>query len=85
MTTFLKILVLLVLAALALKFAPILMLPIGLLVAGLLALWATVSVAAVTLLALFFALAVGLSPIWIPVLALVGLIALCRGGSRRTA
>jgi hypothetical protein len=85
MTTFLKILVLLVLAALALKFAPILMLPIGLLAAGLLTLWATVSVAVVALFTLLLVLAVGLSPIWIPVLALVGLIALCRGGSRRTA
>lgn len=85
MNTFLKILLLLVLAVVAVKIAPILLLPVGLLLAGLLTLWATVSVAAVALFVLLVVLAVGLSPIWVPVLALVGLIALCRGGSQRTA
>lgn len=83
MNTLLKILLLAVLVVLAFHFAPILLVPIVLLAAGLIALWITVSVAAIILLIVALALIAGLSPIWIPVLALVGLIALCRSGSRR--
>jgi hypothetical protein len=61
MNTFLKILLLLVLAVVAVKIEPILLLPISLQVAGLLTLWATVSVAAVALFSLLLVLAVGLS------------------------
>lgn len=83
MNTLLKILLLAVLVVLAFHFAPILLVPIVLLAAGLIAVWITVSVAAIILLVVALALIAGLSPIWIPVLALVGLIALCRSGSRR--
>ncbi len=85
MNTFLKILLGLVLLVLAFKFAPVLMLPFGLLAAGLLLAWVTVSLTVAGLFAVALVVVAALAPVWLPVLAIVGLIALCRGGARRTA
>ncbi len=85
MTTFLKILGLVLLTAFILKFAPILMFPVALLLVGVGAAWLVFSVIVVLLLTVVFALLAGLSPIWLPILALIGLIALIRSGSRQPA
>ena len=85
MKTFLKVLLLVVAVILAVKWLPIAFV-IGGAVAALLAGLAVLGVSLAALL-LCAALAVGalLSPIWVPVLALVGVVALCRrhGGPKR--
>lgn len=93
MTTFLKIVLCVIAAILAIKLLPVLLAPVllvglvALLLAGLLlgsaGLVASIGVA---LLAGFFVLALVLlavlSPIWIPVLLIVGLVALLRKVAR---
>lgn len=76
MKTFLKILLIIVLALLALKFLPVILVGafVGLLLAALLGAFGLTLVA--LLLAVGIALALALSPIWIPVLIVMGLISL---------
>jgi hypothetical protein len=92
MKTFLTVLVYVLLALLAIKLLPFLLLPVliggvGLLIAagltfGGVALVAGVGVAAVVLvIGLLIVLLAVLAPIWIPILAIVGLIALIRGSN----
>jgi len=78
MNTFLKILLIAVLALLAIKFIPIVALAafVGLLIAAVLGVVGLSLVAA--LLAVGICLAMALSPIWIPVLVVMGLISLFR-------
>lgn len=78
MKTFLKILLVLVAVIVAIKLLPFtiaLACVLGLAVAGMVVLGGS---ALVLLVCAGLAAAVLLSPIWIPVLALVGIIALCR-------
>ena len=93
MKTALKILLGVVLALVAIKLLPILLFPIGI---GLVALLVVVAVALAVVLAVAgagfaaagvilgvaVALLAALSPVWVPVLAVVGLIALCRRSRR---
>lgn len=78
MKTFLRVLLILLLALLGLKLLPVIFgLAIGILVFVSLALALGFGAAGI-LFSLGVILAVLLSPIWIPVLAILGLIALCR-------
>ena len=84
MNSFLKIFLLVVLALVAIKLLPLTLAAgcvLGLALAGLM-------IVGVSALAGMLAVAVGimaaLAPLWIPVLAIVGLIALIRRGSRRS-
>ena len=93
MNTFLKVLLFIVVALLAIKFLPFLLLPVliagvglllmvGLVVAGV-ATVAGVGVAAVVaILAVLTAIVVVLAPLWIPVLVVIGLVALIRRSTR---
>jgi hypothetical protein len=76
MNTFLKIFLIVVLALLALKFLPVILIGafVGLLLAAILGAFGLTLVA--LLLAVGIALALALSPIWIPVLIVMGLISL---------
>jgi hypothetical protein len=96
MKTFLKVLLFVLLGLLAIKLLPFVLFPVlvagvGLLLAcglafGGIAAVAGVGVAAVVaVVAVLVVLLAVLSPIWIPVLAVVGLIALIRRSSRSTA
>jgi hypothetical protein len=96
MKTFLKVALIVLLALVALKLLPILMVPVvltGVLLLGLLGLAlggltaaAGVGVAVVVALAIAaVAIVAALSPIWLPVLAIVGLIALIKRSSRAKA
>lgn len=82
MKTFLKILLIAALLVLAIKLGPVIFCAAfgGLIVAGLL------GVLGISLLALLatvlLALAVALSPIWIPVLAIVGIVSLLKRDDR---
>lgn len=84
MNTFLKILLIAALVILAIKFSPIL------LVAGLAGLLAALVLGVVglsligVLLAIVVGVAVALSPIWIPVLVIVGIVSLWRRTSTPT-
>lgn len=85
MNTFLKVFLLALLALVVIKLAPVLMIPafiafIGLLIAGI-----AMAGGLVLLLVVTLAVLAALSPLWIPVLAIVGLVALCRRGSRKVA
>lgn len=95
MKTFFQILLCVLLVVVAIKLLPFILFPLvigggALLLIALLALGGVVTVAglgvaaAATLLAVAIALIAALSPIWIPVLAVVGIIALIRR-SKRTA
>lgn len=78
MNTFLKVLVLIVAAVLAVKLLPM-TLAVGLMLAAGLVLFTILGVSAlVVVLCVGVALAALLSPVWIPVLALVGVIALIK-------
>ena len=96
MKTFLKVLLFVLLGLLAIKLLPFLLIPvfvggIGLLLAGGLAFGGVAAVAGigvavvVALVAILVTLLAVLSPIWIPVLAVVGLIALIPRSSRAVA
>jgi hypothetical protein len=76
MNTFLKILLIAIVLVLAIKFSPVLFLfALGGLIAA--AVLGVVGLSlVVALLAVVVAFAVALSPIWIPVLAIVGLVSL---------
>ncbi|MGH6629147.1 MAG: hypothetical protein ACREB3_05405 [Burkholderiales bacterium] len=76
MKTFLKILLIAVLVLVALKFSPVIF--IGALVGGIaaLVLGALGASLVVALLAVVIGIALALSPIWIPVLVVMGLISL---------
>ena len=76
MNTFLKILLIVVLSLLALKFLPVILIGafVGLVLAAILGAFGLTLVA--LLLAVGIALAMALSPIWIPVLIVMGLISL---------
>lgn len=82
MKTFLKVLLLAVLLIVAIKLSPILFIGalVGLVVAGIL------GAVGLSLLAVLLALALGvtlaLSPIWVPVLVVMGLISLFRKDTR---
>ena len=71
MKTFLKVLLFVLLGLLAIKLLPFVLVPVF--VAG-------ISLLVVALVALLVTLLAVLSPIWIPVLAVIGLIALIRSG-----
>jgi hypothetical protein len=81
--TFLKFVVFLVVAIIAVKLLP-LTIALGFVLGGAIVALAAVGV---SVIALLFGLAVFLltvlSPVWIPLLALIGLIALIRGSGRR--
>lgn len=79
MKTFLKILLAAVLLIIAIKVSPILFLAalVGLFAAGVLGVVGVSLV--VAFLAVALAFAVALSPIWIPVLIVIGLVALFKG------
>jgi hypothetical protein len=81
MKTFLKVLLILIAAVVAVKLLPFAFLAVcgvAAVLAGLLVLG--VSLAAVLICAVLAA-AAALSPIWLPVLAIVGIVALCRRNS----
>lgn len=83
--TFLKVLLLVIVALIAIKLLPLtigLGFVLGLLLVGLAAVGVSL-VAGVSVVAL--ALAAVLAPIWVPILLLVGLIALIRRATRRSA
>jgi len=82
MKTFLKILLIAALLIIAIKISPILFLSAfaGLVVAAVLGLVGISLLGG--LVAVLLSLAVALSPIWIPVLVVVGIISLCRKNDR---
>ena len=82
MKTFLKILLIAALLIIAIKISPILFLSAfaGLIVAAVLGLVGISLLGG--LVAVLLSLAVALSPIWIPVLVVVGIISLCRKNDR---
>ncbi len=93
MNTFLKVLIVLVAVVVAFKLLPVLMLPVvlgavGLLLFAVLLIGGVAAMAGVGLAGITAILAVGLvvltalSPVWVPVLVIVGLIALIRHGTR---
>lgn len=85
MKTFLKVVLLLIAAVVAVKLLP-LTLGLGILLGVALVALAAVGVSALALiLGLGVVLVAVLSPIWIPVLAIFGLIALIKRSSRRSA
>jgi hypothetical protein len=85
MKTFLKVLLIVVAAIVAVKLLPV-ALVFGCVAAFLLAALAVlgVSLAALALVAALVVAAL-LSPVWLPVLAVVGVIALCRRGGKAAA
>lgn len=85
MNTFLKVLLILVAVVVAIKLLPVALALICVLAAGV-GLLALIGVSlAAGLLCAGLLLAVALSPIWLPVLALVGLIALIKKSGAKTA
>ena len=84
MKTFLKVLLMAAILIIAIKFSPVIFVGVivGLLVAGVLGVVGISLVAA--LLAVLVAFAVALSPIWIPVLVIMGLVSLFRKTDERT-
>jgi hypothetical protein len=78
MNTFLKILLIAVLLVVAIKLGPVIFFGalVGLLAAAVLGIVGISLIAA--LLAIVIALVVALAPIWIPVLAIMGIVSLCR-------
>ncbi len=78
MKTFLKILVLALLALVVIKLFPLLMIPVVVALVGLLIAGAALAGGALVVLMVTLALLAALSPIWIPVLVVIGLISLIR-------
>lgn len=83
MKTFLKVLLMAAILIIAIKFSPVIFIGAlaGLVVAAVLGAVGISLVAA--LLAVLVAFAVALSPIWIPVLVIMGLVSLFRNGDER--
>ena len=84
MKTFLKVVLLVIVALVALKLLPMIFAFGCLLAAAIVAVLALGGSAIATLFGAMIALAVVLAPIWVPVLALVGLIALIKRGTRNS-
>ena len=84
MKTFLKVVLLLIVALIALKLLPMIFAFGCLLAAAIVAVLAFGGSAIATLFGAMIALAVVLAPIWVPVLGLVGLIALIKRGTRNS-
>lgn len=84
MKTFLKVLLMAAILIIAIKFSPVIFIGaiVGLVAAGILGVVGISLVAA--LLAVLVAFAVALSPIWIPVLVIMGLVSLFRKTGERT-
>ncbi len=84
MKTFLKVLLMAAILIIAIKFSPVIFIGaiVGLVAAGILGVVGISLVAA--LLAVLVAFAVALSPIWIPVLVIMGLVGLFRKTGERT-
>ena len=82
MKTFLKVVLLLIVAVIAVKLLPLMFAFGWMLAAALVGLLAVGGSAVVALLGAVLALVVILAPIWIAVLALIGLITLIKGGTR---
>jgi hypothetical protein len=82
MKTFLKVLLIAVLLIVAIKVSPVLFVAafVGLVVAAVLGV-VGISLAA-GLVGVLLAFAVALSPIWIPVLCVIGIVSLCRKTDR---
>ena len=82
MKTFLKVVLLVIAALVAIKMLPLIF-GIGLVLgAAIVAVFAVGASAVATLLGAMLALAVILAPIWVPVLAVIGLVALFKNGTR---
>ena len=84
MKTFLKIALLVIAALVAVKFLPLIFGLGCLLAAAIVALLAIGASAIATLFGAMIALAVVLSPIWVPLLALIGVIMLIKNGTRNS-
>jgi hypothetical protein len=85
MNPFLKVVLVLLAALVAIKLLPLTMLFFGLLCAAIATMAALGLSAVAVLLAIGLTLALLLSPLWVPVLAIVGIVALVRAGTRKTA
>jgi lysylphosphatidylglycerol synthetase-like protein (DUF2156 family) len=85
MKTFLRVLLVAVLVLVALKLLPVTLALGCVLGAALLAALAVGLSLAVAALGVALAVAAALSPIWVPVLAIVGIVSLCRRGRRAGA
>ena len=85
MKTFLKVALIFVLVLVALKLLPIALVFGGVLGAALLAAMALGLSFVVAALCALLAVAAVLSPLWVPVLAIVGIVSLCRRGHRAGA
>lgn len=84
MNTFLKVVVLLIVAIIVVKVLPLVFGLIGMFVTGVVGLLAMGASAIAALVGSVLVLAALLSPIWVPVLLIVCLIALARRGTRRS-
>lgn len=85
MNTFLKVLVVAVAVIVAIKLLPITLL-VGCIIGGAALVMTVVGLSAVAIIvAVALALLAALSPVWLPVLAIVGIIALVRRSSRKPA
>ena len=82
MKTFLRVLLCVVVTVVAFKLLPVLMVPVVL--GGLAAAAGVGLILLLVLLAVALAVVAVLAPIWIPVLAIVGLVALIRRANRKT-
>lgn len=78
MKTFLKILVLTLVALVVIELFPLLMIPVVIALGAAIVAMAALAGGAAVVIAAVLALLVVLSPLWIPVLAVMGIIALCR-------
>jgi hypothetical protein len=78
MKTFLKVLLMAALLVIAIKFSPIIFIAalVGMVAAALLGVIGLTLI--IVLLSVLLAIAVALSPIWVPILAVIGLISLFR-------
>jgi hypothetical protein len=86
MKTFLKVLLILIAAVIAIKLLPVLLVIGGVSLGGLLLAGGLIVAAIGVLAALGLSVvAVGLSPIWVPVLAVMGIVALVRKTTRTAA
>jgi hypothetical protein len=85
MKTFLKGVLLVIVALLAVKFLPLIFALGCLLAAAVIGLLAIGASAIAALLGSAIVLAAVLSPVWVPVLAIIGIIALVKRSSRRSA
>lgn len=84
MNTFLKVVVLLIVALIVVKVLPLMFGLVCMLAAGMLGLIVMGGSAFAALVGSVVVLAVVMSPLWVPVLLIVGLIALAGRGTRRS-